>query len=75
MAPHAIMTFIATGCTNELCRLRLNFAVLMILLFVSLLSFDGTLPTIHQYVTNPTEQEMNRTATVTQHNYEVCRQL
>ena len=63
------------GFTNELYRLRLNFSVMMILLFFTMMSFDSALPTIHQYVTNPAsqagEEVTNRTRSVSLKNYEV----
>ena len=37
--------------------------MLMILLFGSVLPLDSSLPTIHQYITNPREDMLNVTAT------------
>ena len=48
---------------SELCRLRENFCVLMILLFGAMLSLDSSIPTLHQYITNPREDMLNVTAT------------
>ena len=38
--------------------------MLMILVFGALLSLDSSLPTIHQYVTNPREELLNTTREV-----------
>lgn len=52
------------GVYSELWRLRVNFCVLVGLIFFCLLAFDGTLPSLYQYVTNPREEDMNKTSSV-----------
>ena len=68
----APLLLLPAGFISEYTRLRLNSFVLMLSVFASLVSFDSTVPTIHQYVTNPTEEEMNRTMTVTKQDSQVA---
>ena len=52
---------------TELWRLRLNFIVLVVFNFVQGIGETSTLSTFHQFITNPQEQGLNDTESVSVH--------
>ena len=45
----------------EICRLRWNWFYLIILACLSVIGYSSPLPSFHQFVTNPTAQQLNGT--------------
>ena len=50
-------SFVAT----EICRLRWNWFYLILLHCVDAISYSSPLPSLHQFITNPTAQQLNGT--------------
>ena len=49
---------------RELWRLRLNFFVLLVLSFTGGIGYSAVLSSLHQFVINPTVEELNGTVKV-----------
>lgn len=53
----SIVSFVAT----EICRLRWNWFYLILLASLDVINYSSPLPSFHQFVTNPTPQQLNGT--------------
>ena len=52
-----LLSFVAT----EICRLRWNWFYLILLHCLDSINYSSPLPSLHQFVTNPTAQQLNAT--------------
>ena len=52
-----LLSFVAT----EICRLRWNWFYLILLVCLDVINYSSPLPSFHQFVTNPTTQQLNGT--------------
>ena len=57
LSSHYLNSFVAT----EICRLRWNWFYLILLHCLDSINYNSPLPSLHQFVTNPTAQELNAT--------------
>ena len=46
---------------TEICRLRWNWFYLILLMCLNVINYTSPLPSFHQFVTNPTAQQLNGT--------------
>ena len=52
-----LLSFVAT----EICRLRWNWFYMILLACLNVIDYSSPLPSFHQFVTNPTAQQLNGT--------------
>ena len=58
---HKILFFIASLVATEICRLRWNWFYLILLAPVISISYNSIISSFHQFVTNPTAEQLNGT--------------